>query len=97
MLVEPYVALCQWDYGEQGQQYPWIVLTDRYPTIAYSEYGFGPRSCWGLLCAPDRGCQSMGMDSGWFTTFLDAFFESMACIDLPIWKAFSVEAHRRDC
>jgi hypothetical protein len=24
MLVEPYVALCQWDYGEQGQQYPWI-------------------------------------------------------------------------
>jgi hypothetical protein len=33
----------------------------------------------------------MGMDSGWFATFLEAFFESVACIALPIWRAFSVE------
>jgi len=30
----------------------------------------------------------MGMDSGWFTTFLDAFFESVACTELPIWRVF---------
>jgi hypothetical protein len=93
MLVEPYALQCGWDHGEPGQQYPcWVVLTDGYPAIAYSEYGFGPRSPWGLLCAPVGERQSVGMDSGWFTTFLDAFFESMACVDLPIWKVFAVEA-----
>jgi hypothetical protein len=34
----------------------------------------------------------MGMDSGWFTTFLYAFFESFACVELPIWKVIRVEA-----
>jgi hypothetical protein len=28
------------------------------------------------------------MDSGWFPTFLEAFFESFAAIALPIWRVF---------
>jgi hypothetical protein len=31
---------------------------------------------------------SMGMDSGWFPTFLDAHFESSVATKLPIWRVF---------
>ncbi len=30
----------------------------------------------------------MGMDSGWFPRFLDAYFESMAASALPIWRVY---------
>jgi hypothetical protein len=33
----------------------------------------------------------MGMDSAWYSSFLDAFFESFACVELPIWMVFRVE------
>lgn len=35
---------------------------------------------------------SMGMDSGWFEHFLDAYFESPASADLPIWRVFQGHA-----
>ena len=96
LLVEPYVELRNWDYGEPGQQYPcWIVFRDMQSRteIAYCEYGFGPRCPWGLVSSADEEQhRSMGMDSGWFTTFLDAFFESTACVELPIWRVIKVEA-----
>ena len=95
MLLEPYVLLRSWDYGEPDQRYPcWIVLRDEHSVaaIAYCEYGFGPRCPWGLVSSGNgEKHQSMGMDSGWFTTFLDAFFESVACVELPIWRVFAVE------
>jgi len=90
MLVEPHVVLCNWDYGEPDQQYPcWMVLEDPHSgaEITYCEHGFGPRNPWGLVCSGPTH-RSMGMDSGWYTTFLDAFFESFACCDLPIWRVF---------
>lgn len=96
MLIEPHMILRNWDYGEKGQQYPcWMVLNDvgHSAEIAYCEFGFGPKCPWGLVSsgeAPEN--QSMGMDSGWFTSFLDAFFESYACIELPIWRVFNGEA-----
>jgi hypothetical protein len=31
---------------------------------------------------------SMGMDSSWFDSFLDAYFESQASLKLPIWRVF---------
>jgi hypothetical protein len=31
---------------------------------------------------------SIGMDSGWFAFFLEAYFESMASSDLPIWRVY---------
>jgi hypothetical protein len=92
MLIEPHIVFCDWDYGAPGQQYPcWFVLRDLQSgaEIAYSEYGFGPRCPWGLVGSGED--RRMGMDSGWFTTFLDAFFDSFACVALPIWRVFKVE------
>jgi len=92
LLVEPCVVLLNWDYGEPGQQYPcWMTLKDALSGsgIAYCEHGFGPRHPWGLVQA---GHESMGMDSNWFTTFMDAFFQSAACEQLTIWRVFQVEA-----
>jgi hypothetical protein len=57
--------------------------------IAYCEYGFGPRCPWGLVeLDEDDQRNSMGMDSGWFTYLLDAYFESLAATELPIWRVF---------
>jgi hypothetical protein len=33
----------------------------------------------------------MGMDSGWFPNFMDAYFDSFACTTLPIWQVFRTE------
>jgi hypothetical protein len=94
LLVEPHVVLRIWDYGEPGQQYPcWIVLQDttrrQGGAIAYCEYGFGPCCPWGLISLGDEEkYDHMGTDSGWFRTFLDAFFDSFAATELPIWRVF---------
>jgi len=91
-LVPPTIKLRDWDYGSPGQQYPcWIVLNDSENAIGYCEYGFGPRCPWGLLhSGDDPRHQSMGMDSEWFPTFLEAFFGSFSAIPLPIWRVFRV-------
>jgi hypothetical protein len=93
LLVTPYVEDRSWDYGET---FPcWIVLDDRDASdtgIAYCEFGFGPTSPWGLLSMDEsKDRRSMGMDSGWFPTFMDAFFNSFACSALPIWRVFSMD------
>lgn len=33
----------------------------------------------------------MGDDSQWFSKFMDAFFDSFAATELPIWRVFKVE------
>jgi hypothetical protein len=78
MLIQPYSILRTWDYGEKGQQYHcWMVLEDNETAaeIAYCEFGFGPKCPWGLVSsadAPDH--QHMGMDSGWYTSFVSVRF-----------------------
>jgi hypothetical protein len=96
LLVEPRAVLRSWDYGEPGQQYPcWIVLDHPghpYSAIAFCEYGFGPTCPWGLVSSGDTASDmSMGMDSEWFLTFLDAYFASWAATQLPIWKILKEE------
>jgi hypothetical protein len=79
-----------WDYGTPGEAYQcWLVLADRSSNagITYCESGFGPATPWGLVSVQGR-YTSMGMDSGWFKYFLDAYFESAPSIDLPIWRVF---------
>jgi hypothetical protein len=84
------------DYGEPDQQYPcWIVFWDPQSgaEVAYCEYGFGPNSPWGIFVLDGNATGqriSMGMDSGWFRSFLDAFFDSFAVTNLPIWRVFKV-------
>ena len=93
-LVEPRVDLRGWDYGAPGQEYPcWIVFWDE-PTgaeVAYCEHGFGPDSPWGIFITDgvaDGQHITMGMDTSWFTSFLDAVFDSFAVTNLPIWRVF---------
>lgn len=90
LLVPPRIETRAWDYGGPDEAYPcWIVL--EHPAsrtgIAYCAHGFGPRTPWGLLFL-DGPYRSMGMDSGWFSRFLDAYFESHAPADLAIWRVF---------
>jgi hypothetical protein len=92
LLVEPEVVFRAWDYGKPGEKYPCWTVLEHAPSetgIAYCEYGFGPRCPWGLVwleANEKRGC--IGMDSGWYTSLLDVYFESLAAAELPIWRVF---------
>ncbi len=80
LLVKPRCEYREWDYGEEGLEYPCWIVADHGPSntcIAYCEHGFGPSFPWGLLfIAGDH--LSMGMDCGWYSNLEDAFRESMA-------------------
>ena len=94
LLVEPAPILRGWAYGEPGEQYAcWGVLNhERSDTgIAYCEEGFGPERPWGLVWLSGGDRMSIGMDSGWYGTFMDAYFESFAPTDLPIWRIFKTD------
>lgn len=94
MLVRPHAVLRNFEYGDPRPQYPcWFVLRDPKSgaEIAYCEYGFGPRCPWGLLSSDEKDT-GMGADYMWYPTFLNAFFESFASLELPVWKVFRVEA-----
>jgi len=95
LLVEPAVMMRGWDYGSDGDQYPcWTVLrhVSSNTGIVYCEFGFGPRSPWGLVkLEGDEAMTSIGMDSGWFTSFLQAFFDSFAATNLPIWQVVKTD------
>lgn len=97
LLVEPHEVMRGWDYGQPKDQFPcWTVLDDHKNSrtgIAYCEFGFGPRSPWGLVSTGDGKGEEMsiGMDSGWFESFMDAFFDSFAVTTLPIWRVFSMD------
>jgi hypothetical protein len=90
LLVEPVVVRREWDYGAPDEAYPcWAVLSHATSNsgIAYCEHGFGPRTPWGLVSLSGP-YMSMGMDSGWFASLADAYFDSFAATELPIWQIF---------
>jgi hypothetical protein len=94
LLVEPTPVLRGWNYGTPNQAYPcWAVLNHPQSNtgIAYCEFGFGPSAPWGLVFLSGASRMSIGMDSAWFGNFLEAYFESMAAADLPIWRVFKQE------
>jgi len=91
LLIEPDPVLRDWDYRKPAEKYLcWTVLSHSPSNtgIAYCEEGFGPKRPWGLVHLSGDDGMSIGMDSGWFSTFLDAFFDSFAATDLPIWRIF---------
>jgi len=92
-LVEPKPLLRDWAYGAKGQRYLcWNVLehAPENTAIAYSENGFGPKNPWGLV-ALEGTHMGMGMDSGWFPTFMQAYFESFVAALLSIWRVFKTD------
>jgi hypothetical protein len=96
LLVPAKRVLRSWNYGIDGEQYPcWTVL--EHPAsntgIAYCENGFGPGSPWGLVFLEGNEAQmSIGMDASWFTTFLQAYFDSQAVRELSIWRVVKTDA-----
>jgi len=90
LLVPPKCEMRAWDYGKPGEHFPcWLVLKHAASNtgIAYCEHGFGPTMPWGLLFLSGQH-MSMGMDSGWYERFLEAYFESQIAPELPIWRVF---------
>ena len=90
LLVDPTPTALDWDYGALDERYAsWIVLDDTVGSntaIAYCEQGFGPKSPWGLIFAESAdGRRPMGMDSAWFSTFMEAFFDSMPALEIERW------------
>lgn len=86
LLVQPRPVLLDWDYGEISQQYPcWIVLEETAGNlgIAFANEGFGPQNPWGLVSL--KGTMSMGMDSAWYPSFMQAYIES-AALEIPVWR-----------
>lgn len=86
-LVDPRPITLDWDYGTPGQRFEgWVVFDHEAESdtlIVYCEHGFGPLSPWGLVFAtPHQGSWSMGMDSGWFRSFMEAFWDSHAATPL---------------
>jgi hypothetical protein len=95
LLVDPVAVERHWDYGVEDQTFPcWTVLrhekTDT--AIVFCEFGFGPRSPWGLVAESKL---FMGMDSGWLPTFMAAYFESFAATEIAIWRVFLEEGLER--
>jgi hypothetical protein len=87
-LATPTPIRLAWDYGEPDQKFDgWLVFDDpgQGTGIAYCDQGFGPKSPWGLISTREA-CPSMGMDSGWFSRFMDAYLDSFSATDLPIWR-----------
>jgi hypothetical protein len=91
LLVQPRSIVRAWDYGAPDEAYAcWSVLEHPKSNsgIAYCEQGFGPANPWGLVFLTGKEQMSIGMDSGWFSRFLDAYFESSASAELPIWRVY---------
>ncbi|MBJ7485814.1 hypothetical protein [Brevundimonas sp.] len=85
--VDPRPITLDWEYGTAGQQFDgWVVFDHEAESdtlIVYCEHGFGPTFPWGLVFASAQdGRRSMGMDSGWFSSFMDAFWDSHAATSL---------------
>ena len=91
--IEPEAQFRDWDYGDPGEKFIcWDVLRDNSSKtgIAYCESGFGPRCPWGLVgIGKGTGPSlSIGMDSSWFPSLLDAFFDSSLASELAIWRVY---------
>lgn len=87
MLVEPSILLEDWADREVELQYStWLLLKDPNSVveIVYREW---PKFPWGLTGVSNGKRQS----PDWFRTFLDPFFESLASVELPIWRVFRIE------
>jgi hypothetical protein len=87
-VTPPTSIRLRWDYGKPDETFDgWLVFSDpgHRTGIVYCDQGFGPRNPWGLIATRETS-PSMGMDSGWFGRFIDAYWDCFSATDLPIWK-----------
>lgn len=83
-LIDPVHVMLDWDYGAPDQQFPgWLVFDDPMSgaEIVFCAEGFGPSRPWGLTGLVGER-RAMGMDSGWYQSFIEAWLNSWAASDL---------------
>ena len=86
LLIPPITQQREWFYGDPGEKLLcWLVMehTKSDTGIVYSDFGFGPHQPWGLVFLSKL---IIGDDSGWFSTFEQAFYDSYAAGDIKIWN-----------
>jgi len=84
LLAEPRREERDWDYGDEGERYPyWVVAEgpDRRIMLVYCEEGFGPQFPWGVLFNDPSGQAAsedltLGMDAQWNWYLEEAFVRS---------------------
>ncbi len=88
LVAPPRPLQLAWPYGAAGVTFDAFLVLDHPRSgtgIVHCQQGFGPAHPWGLIFT-DRGPLSTGTDDGWYPRFLDAYFESKASADVPIWR-----------
>ncbi|MDB5306309.1 MAG: hypothetical protein JWO38_511 [Gemmataceae bacterium] len=89
LVAPPRPLLLAWPYGAVGESFDGFLVLDHTRSgtgIAYCRQGFGPADPWGLIFTNRESPPSTGMSDGWYSRFLDAYFESRAPADLDIWR-----------
>lgn len=88
LVASPRPLHLGWVYGAVGEAFDGFLVLDHSRSgtgIVYCQQGFGPENPWGLVFT-DRGPLSTGTSDGWYPRLLDAYFESKASTDVPIWR-----------
>ncbi len=92
LLVEPKVVMRAWSYSTEHKEYPCWAVPSHPATnsgIAYCEFGFGPRSPWGLVTLSGSHT-AIGMDCDERYSWTLASIPAVVT-ELPIWRVFKQE------
>jgi hypothetical protein len=95
LFVEPYPILRNWDYGAPGEQFPcWVVLADLKSSYCVLRRRLRPAQSKGTYIAAQQ--RTLIYVNGYglrlVSTLMDAYFESSAATELPIWRVFKINA-----
>ncbi|MFD2562866.1 hypothetical protein [Aquimarina rubra] len=85
LVPKPIAHTRDWDYGVADDTYEcWTIAMDEKTdtSIVYSDFGFGPKTPWGLV--PTNKLW-IGADSGWFGNLMQCYLDSFSAGELPIW------------
>ena len=89
LLVEPRAEQRLWGFGETDASCTcWVVLDHPAGSagVGHCASGF-PGLPWGFLpFGKGRHARTMGTAETWHPTFLDAYFDTWAPANLPIWR-----------
>jgi hypothetical protein len=90
LLAPPRPLLFAWPFGSGGERFDGFLVLDHPPSgtgIAYCRDGLGPEAPWALIFTTGLGSPpSTGRPDESYPRFLDAYFESKASADVPIWR-----------
>ena len=92
-LIDPKMVIREWTNDDDGRSYPCWTVFKHPPSntgIAWCEHGFGPVMPWGLVeLSGTAADMAIGMDFNWHFTLAEAWYNSMASAEVPIWRVFT--------